>query len=288
MNITKRKKIWNRERIKDMIYELTGKQKAQARTFFTEPHDSLIYTITEGIKGKAYGAGEPLQCVYLRFGYFSFLAGDATGEAASELVGAIRRLTGGEEIAVVSYGEGWEELLCEQYPEAEVRERAMMQIPPQGLDCEKIEALLRAYEDGARGRYILQSIDRRLYDILRIEEWADGMVTNFDSYEEFAERGFGYVMCDGEMPVSGCSVYSYYSTGVEIQVDTKEEYRGNGLAKIASAAMMQECMKRKLRPSWDAANPTSQTIAGHMGFVLGTKYRAVIFPEKKENGKVVG
>lgn len=270
-----------------MVYELTGKQKEQARMFFTEPHDSLIYTITEGIKGKAYGAGEPLQCVYLHFGYFSFLAGDATSKAARELVGAIRRLTGGEEVAVVSYGEDWEALLCEQYPRAEIRERAMMQIPAQGLACEKIEALLGAYEEGVHGKYVLQGIDRRLYDILRIEEWADGMVTNFDSYEEFAAHGFGYVMCDGEMPVSGCSVYSYYSTGVEIQVDTKEEYRGKGLAKTAAAAMIQECLKRKLRPSWDAANPTSQTIARHMGFVLGTKYRAVVLPEKKEGDKPV-
>lgn len=259
-----------------MVYELFGKQKAQVRALFTEPHDSLVYTITEGIKGKAYGAGKPLECVYLRFGYFSFLAGDATGEAASELVGAIGKLTGGEEVAVVSYGAGWEALLREQYPDAEIRNRAMMRIPPQGLDCEKIETLLRAYEEGGHGDYVLRSIDRRLYDILRKEAWADGMVTNFDSYEEFAEHGFGYVMCDGEMPVSGCSVYSYYSTGVEIQVDTKEEYRGKGLAKTVSAAMMQECLKRKLRPSWDAANPTSQTIAGHMGFELGLQYQAVV------------
>lgn len=263
-----------------MVYELTGKQKEQARAFFTEPHDSLIYTITEGIKGKAYGAGKPLQCVYLHFGYFSFLAGDATSEEARELAGAIQALTEAKEVAVISYGDGWETLLREQYPEAEIRDRAMMQIPPQGLDCDKIEALLRAYEEGAHGDYVLRSIDRRLYDILRTEEWADGMVTNFDSYEEYAAHGFGYVMCDGEMPVSGCSVYSYYSTGVEVQVDTKEGYRGKGLAKTASAAMIQECLKRKLRPSWDAANPTSQTIAGHMGFTFGTKYRAVVLQEK--------
>ena len=264
-----------------MIYELSGKQKAQARTFFSEPHDSLVYTITEGIKGKAYGARQPLQCVYLHFGYFSFLAGDASCDAARELVGKIAELTGGKEVAVVSYGEGWEALLRECYPEAEIKERAMMQIPPQGLDYEKIEELLRMYEEGGHGDYVLRSIDRRLYDILRSEEWADGMVTNFDSYEEFAAHGFGYVMCDGEMPVSGCSVYSYYSTGIEIQVDTKEEYRGKGLAKTASAAMIQECRRRSVRPSWDAANPTSQTIAGHMGFVLGTKYHAVVLPEKK-------
>jgi len=263
-----------------MVYELSGKQKEQARAFFTEPHDSLIYTITEGIKGKVFGAGEPLQCVYLHFGYFSFLAGDAHGEAARELTASIRMLTRGEEIAVVSYGDGWETLLLETFPEAVIRKRAMMQIPPQGLDCGRIEALLQAYEEGAHGDYVLRSIDRRLYDILRTEEWADGMVTNFDSYEEFAEHGFGYVMCDGEIPVSGCSVYSYYSAGVEIQVDTKEEYRGKGLAKTASAAMIQECLKRKLRPSWDAANPTSQTIAGHMGFVLGSQYCAVILPKR--------
>jgi len=258
-----------------MVYELSEKQKVQARAFFTEPHDSLVYTITEGIKGKAYGAGEPLRCVYLHFGYFSFLAGDATSEAARELAGAIPKLTGGE-VAVVSYKEGWEALLRELYPAAEIRNRTMMRIPPHGLDHGRIDAILQAYEEGVHGSYVLQSIDRRLYDILRTEAWADGMVTNYDSYEEFAEHGFGYVMCDGEMPVSGCSVYSYYSTGVEIQVDTKEEYRGKGLAKTASAAMMRECLKRKLRPAWDAANPTSQTIAGHMGFELGLQYRAVI------------
>jgi len=259
-----------------MVYELTGEKREQARGFFSEPHDSLVYTITEGIKGKAYGAGEPMQCVYLHFGYFSFLAGDAASKAASELVKAIGGLTGGEEVAVVSYGDGWETLLCEQYPNAEIRNRAMMKIPPQGLDCEKIESLLRAYDEGTHGGYTLRSIDRRLYDILRKEEWADGMVTNFDSYEEFVAHGFGYVMCDGEIPVSGCSVYSYYSTGVEIQVDTKEEYRGKGLAKTASAAMIQECLRRKLKPSWDAANPTSQTIARHMGFELGLQYQAVV------------
>lgn len=29
-------------------------------------------------------------------------------------------------------------------------------------------------------------------------------------------------------------------------------------------------------PAGDAANPTSQTIAGHMGFELGLQYRAVV------------
>ena len=264
-----------------MVYELVGKEREEAKRFFAEPHDSLIYTITEGIKGKAYAAGEPITCVYLHFGYFSFLAGDAKSREARELVTAIRELTKGEEKAVVSYEDGWEALLLEIYPDAQLKERSMMEIPPQGLDRDEINRLLENYEQGAYGDYRLQAIDHRLYGILKKEEWADGMVTNFDSYEEFEKHGFGYVMCSGEMPVSGCSVYSYYSTGVEIQVDTKEEHRGKGLAKVASAAMMRECLRRNLRPSWDAANPTSRTIAGHMGFVLGTQYRAVIIPECK-------
>ncbi len=267
-----------REREDTMVYELVGKDRGKAKRLFTEPHDSLIYTITEGIKGKVYAAGEPITCVYLHFGYFSFLAGDAKSREAKALVSAIRELTKGEEKAVVSYEEGWETLLQEVYPDAQLRERSLMEIPPQGLNMKKINALLETYENGAYGNYRLKPIDRRVYDVLRVEEWADGMVTNFDSYEEFEKYGFGYVMCDGEMPVSGCSVYSYYSTGVEIQVDTKEEYRGKGLAKAASAAMMRECLRRNLRPSWDAANPTSRTIAGHMGFELGMQYRAVIIP----------
>jgi len=263
-----------------MVYELIGKEREKAKQFFSEPHDSLIYTITEGIKGKAYGAGEPVKCVYLHFGYFSFVAGDAKSKEAQELVGAIRELIRGEEKAVVSYEDGWEQLLLKAYPGARLKERSMMEIPPQGLDRDEINRLLETYEQGAYGDYRLQAIDHRLYCILKVEKWADGMVTNFDSYEEFEDHGFGYVMCDGDVPVSGCSVYSYYSTGVEIQVDTKEEYRGRGLAKLASAAMMQECMRRNLRPSWDAANPTSRTIAGHMGFVLGSQYCAVILPKQ--------
>ncbi len=262
-----------------MVYELMGEEREKAREFFPEPHDSVIYTITEGIKGVAFGAGKKLQCVYLRYGFFSFLAGDASTEAAKELVEAIRDLTGGDEIAVVGYGEGWEELLVKTYPEAELRERAMMRIPVQGLDTQNIEALLSAYEAGKYGEYTLQAIDYRLYEILKKEEWADGMVTNFESYEEFAKHGFGFVMCCGDEPVSGCSTYSYHKNGVEIQVDTKEEHRGKGLAKVASAAMIKEALQRRLVPSWDAANPTSQTIAGHMGYELGQQYRAVVLPK---------
>lgn len=264
-----------------MVYELQGKERELARDFFSEPHDSLIYTITEEIKGIAFGVGTPLQCVYLRYGFFSFLAGDAGCEAAKELVEAIRDLTDGDELAVIGYGDGWETLVCETYPEAEICDRAMMQIPAQGLDMESIDALLQGYEAGEYGDFILKEIDRNIYEYLKTAKWADGMVTNFDTYEEFAEHGFGYVMCDGAVPVSGCSVYSYHSAGVEIQVDTREEYRGKGLAKVASAAMMKETLRRRLIPSWDAANPTSQTIAGHMGFDLGMKYRAVVLPEKK-------
>lgn len=264
-----------------MVYELLGKEKVFAREFFAEPHDSLIYTITEGIKGVAFGIGKPLKCVYLRYGFFSFLAGDAGCDDARELVEAIRDLTDGEEVAVIGYGDGWEALVCEVYPEARIRDRAIMQIPAQGLDEEHIDYLLQRYEAGEYGDYVLREIDCDIYDYLKTEDWADGMVTNFDSYEEFAEYGFGYVVCDGNLPVSGCSVYSYHSAGVEIQVDTKEEYRGKGLAKIASAAMMKETLRRKLTPSWDAANPTSQTIAGHMGFDLGMKYRAAVLPDTK-------
>ena len=263
-----------------MVYELLGEEREMARRFFVEPHDSLIYTITEGIKGVAFGAGKPLQCVYLRYGFFSFLAGDASCETAKELVEAIRDLTDGEEIAVIGYGEGWEALVREIYPEATVCDRAMMQIPADGLDVKSMDALLEDYEAGKYVGFVLKEIDRDIYDSLKTLEWADGLVTNFDSYEEFAEHGFGYVMCDKDMPVSGCSVYSYHSTGVEIQVDTREEYRGKGLAKVASAAMMKETLRRKLVPSWDAANPTSQTIAGHMGFDLGMQYHAVVLPKK--------
>ena len=73
------------------------------------------------------------------------------------------------------------------------------------------------------------------------------------------------ILRDG-VPVSGASSYSSYRDGIEIQIDTKREYRRKGLASISGAALILECLERGLYPSWDAQNKESVILAKKLGY----------------------
>lgn len=75
--------------------------------------------------------------------------------------------------------------------------------------------------------------------------------------------------------VSGASSYSRYLDGIEIEIDTREEYRRKGLAYICGAKLILECLKRNLYPSWDAHNPASIALAEKLGYHFSHAYQAV-------------
>ena len=60
-----------------------------------------------------------------------------------------------------------------------------------------------------------------------------------------------------------------YDGGIEVQIATKDEFQRKGLAMACAAALLLECMNRKVRPCWDAAT----LISKHMALKLGYAYR---------------
>lgn len=74
--------------------------------------------------------------------------------------------------------------------------------------------------------------------------------------------------------VAGVSSYSYYDKGIEIEIDTKKEYRKRGFATILGAKIILECMERGLYPNWDAANQISVKTATKLGYELDRTYKA--------------
>ena len=76
--------------------------------------------------------------------------------------------------------------------------------------------------------------------------------------------GIGAVICKDDIIVSGASSYSRYKEGIEIEIDTKEEYRRKGLAYICGAKLILECLERNLYPSWDAHNSGSAVSYTHL------------------------
>ena len=80
-------------------------------------------------------------------------------------------------------------------------------------------------------------------------------------------------MKDNE-PISGAAAYSRYRDGIEVEIDTKKEYRRKGLAYCCGAKLVLECLNRSLYPSWDAQNKASVALAEKLGYHYDHDYLA--------------
>ena len=78
----------------------------------------------------------------------------------------------------------------------------------------------------------------------------------------------------GEEIVAGASSYSGYQGGIEIEIDTKEAYRRQGMAYACGARLILECLERGWYPSWDAQNLWSVALAQKLGYHFEHEYTA--------------
>ena len=60
---------------------------------------------------------------------------------------------------------------------------------------------------------------------------------------------------------------------MEIQVDTRKDFRRQGLALACSSAFVLECLEKKLIPNWDAANQQSVELAEKLGYMFEREYQ---------------
>ncbi|MBR5980868.1 MAG: GNAT family N-acetyltransferase [Firmicutes bacterium] len=74
------------------------------------------------------------------------------------------------------------------------------------------------------------------------------------------------------MIVSVASSYTAFREGIEIEIDTEEEYRRKGLASAAGAALILSCLDDGLYPGWDAANLESVHLSEKLGYEFDCEY----------------
>lgn len=117
-------------------------------------------------------------------------------------------------------------------------------------------------------------MDEELFGYCRKTTWCRDWVSQYENYAAYREYGLGVVIAKGGEPVSGASSYSSYMGGIEIEIDTREDYRRKGLAYICGAKLILECLKRGWYPSWDAQNKWSVGLAEKLGYHLDCEYMA--------------
>jgi len=239
------------------------------KPLFVGWNETMIWSCLQGLHGSAWAddltAPRSAQIVV---GDFCALAGEPNAALAAHIPPSPS-----DDILMIPRHEGWARMIEQVHgPRCERTLRYAIKKEPDVFDREK----LQGYIDRVEPRYSLRMIDETLYHKALSEPWSRDLCSQFDPYEDYKARGIGVMALDGALPVAGASSYTAYDKGIEIQVDTRSDYRRQGLASACAAKLILTCLNRGLYPSWDAHDLRSVALAEKLGYHLDHEYVAYI------------
>ena len=245
-----------------VVYELGNTKKAEK--LFGGWQETMIWSCLQGVMGKVYAdsPGNPVSVMAL-LGDFCFLAGKPD-----------RRLVlyypkRGGFVIMVPQDEEWAKLIRECYQGcADEVVRYAVRKEPGIFEPKRLEKIAGGLPDG----FVLKKMDEGLFRRCKEIEWCGDWVSQYEDYSLYREFGLGVVILKDGEPVSGASSYSGYRGGIEVQIDTREDYRRMGLASVCGAGLILESLKKGWYPSWDAQNRQSLALAEKLGYHFEREY----------------
>lgn len=225
--------------------------------------ETMVSSCLQGVMGSVYiedGAHPASAAAQLND--FCFFAGEPNA-------GLIGFDYGRDFLIMVPQNEAWAEMIASVWGNKAVRRmRYAIKKEPNCFDMQKLTSMVRSLPE----QFAVEQIDRELYARCLENPWSQDLVSGYPSYEDYARLGLGFVVTENGEILSGASSYSSYRGGIEIEIDTKEKCRRKGLATAAGAALILECLKRGLYPSWDAQNRASVALAEKLGYSFSHDY----------------
>ncbi|MDF2539117.1 MAG: GCN5-related N-acetyltransferase [Herbinix sp.] len=252
------------------MIEIKEKDRNKIQHLFQSMEDSMILSCLQGHMGRAWTDNmEEPKVALIQMDCFCFIAGEDNSEVMMQLIAQILDLPKMRMAYIIAQNRKIGELV-----EVHYRDR-----------CKKIQRYsikkrmaefdlnyLRAIVNSLPKEYTLHPIDDTWYQEAVKEDWSCDFVSNFRSKADYLERGIGRVIVHDGKIVSGASSYTVYDDGIEIEIDTREEYRRQGLATVAGAALILDCREKGLYPCWDAANMMSVHLAEKLGYEFKEAY----------------
>ena len=262
-------------RANETICQVARDEMGCISELFSDWQETMIWSCLQGYMGEAYAAGfsgagfsRPLSAAIL-IGDFCFFA----GSPHRGLLGRGPKCHKGNFLILVPKDDGWAWLIEEVYgPGAEKITRFAIKKEPDAFEPERLTAYVAAIPDG----FELKLIDRRIYEMAMAEEWSKDLCASFQDFLAFERCGLGVAAIHKGKLAAGAASYTVYDGGIEIEIDTKEEYRRRGLAQACGAKLILECLDRGLYPSWDAHDRRSLSLAEKLGYHLDHEYPAYI------------
>jgi hypothetical protein len=249
-----------------MVYKVNNTNKVAA--LFHNWQETLIWSCLQNIMGSIYSDSieYPLSAMAI-LGDFCFLA----GQPNIELIRYKPKECLNDSIIMVPQNDKWADLIEQELGEKAQKVMRYAIKKEQGIfDRDKLYKVVESLAP----EYALRLIDEDIYHMCKSNAWSMDLVSQYNDYEVYKKMGLGVAILKDGTLLSGASSYSSYDNGIEIEIDTMEEYRRNGLAYICGAKLILECLDRDLYPSWDAQNKWSVALAEKLGYHYDHDYIA--------------
>lgn len=248
------------------IFQINDKNIIES--LFQGWQETMIWSCLQGYMGKAYVddiiAPKSAQIVIADF---TFFAGEANRElVCNALVNYKNNFT-----IMVPQNNNWSNLIEEVYGEKAKKVcRYATKKEEDAFQIDKLNKIVESLESSFK----IQPINKEIFNAIGKLNWAADLCSQFSSYEEYEKLGVGFVITKDKEIVSGASSYTRYANGIEIEIDTREDFRRRGLALVAGARLILECINNNLYPSWDAQNKESLMLAEKLGYHFDKEYDA--------------
>ena len=250
-----------------MNERVTREERGELKRFFPGTRDTLLLSALEGYTGKAFENSAKTAALVVSRG-FVFLGGKAQErffrEAAACFPDCFLTFHGSR--AWLQIARAWG---------AGVAMTRFAMETPEKFD----EALLSRLAVPPAG-YEVRVGDAEAYGQCLAAAWSEDLASCYGDAQAFAADALMIgAFRDGAL-AAGCGVYARTADSVEIEIDTRPDCRRQGLAACCAAAFLLQCVRRGLRPHWDAMTPISRDLALKLGFVRPLPYPVVCREEK--------
>ncbi|SET14422.1 Protein N-acetyltransferase, RimJ/RimL family [Oceanobacillus limi] len=248
-----------------MIYEADLQVRKKLLPMYQGMEDTVIQSCLQGHMGTAWVDDlEKPTVSQLIVGIFVFYAGNPNANATEELLYNLP-----EHSLVIVDTEEWKKKIEMVHQDASNKiQRYRFRKERKDLDRHHLEKFLSTLEDG----YELRKMDADIVREPSLHHVSEDFTAQFESLDDFINRGIGYAVLYKGQVVCGAASYSIYDAGIEIEIGTDPTHRRKGLATVAAAALILDCMDQGLYPSWDAANEESVKLAEKLGYVFEEDY----------------
>lgn len=249
------------------MIHIKDKNLARIAPLFDGWDETLIWSCLQGCMGSAYADDpENPESAQIMIADFCFLAGKPHRELSMHKPPGC-----GADIIMIPQNDEWAALIGQIYGKrAKQVTRYAFYKEEDVFDTQALKRL----SQGVGPEYQIKMLSEDGYRQALSNGWSCDLCSQFAGYAHYKEKGIGVgAFYKGEL-VAGASSYTFYRSGIEVEIDTREDHRRRGLARACGARLILECLERDLYPSWDAQNPWSAALAKQLGYRFSHTYPA--------------